>query len=264
LNRAERELLAAQPASLGVDGRVAWVTGASRGLGHAIAMGLAEAGARVALTSRSGGRLAEVRETIQQAGGEALVVAGSVDSPDQMRQAAQAIEQAWGRIDILVNNAGISPTFKRSELLSDDEWAQVLRVNLTGCFYCCREAGRIMLARGRGSIVNVSSVHGSVGAERLAAYAASKAGMEALTRTLALEWAERGVRVNAIAPGYFETDLTEGLRDGRWRQRLLDRIPVGVFGLPEQVVPAVLFLAGDGASYVTGVTLSIDGGWTAQ
>lgn len=175
-----------------------------------------------------------------------------------------AIEREWGRLDVLVNSAGISPAFKGAELIEDEEWRQIVDVNLSGAFFCCRETGRLMLQQGSGSIVNISSVHGSVGGARLAAYAATKGGVEALTRTLAVEWAGRGVRVNAVAPGYFETEMTAGLRRGRWRQWLLERIPAGRFGLPEQLVPAVLFLATDASSYGTGATLFVDGGWTAQ
>lgn len=249
---------------LRVDGRVAWVTGASRGLGRAAAVGLAAAGARVALSARSADLLEEVRAEIEALGGEALAVPASVGERAEVEQAVAAIDAAWGGLDIAINGAGISPAFVRGDALEPEVWEEVLRINLTGCFLCCRAAGRLMLERGGGSIVNVSSIHGSVGESRLAAYAASKGGMEALTRSLALDWASKGVRVNAIAPGYFETDMTAALLASKWRERLLDRIPLGAFGQPEDLVAAILFLAGDASRFMTGATLTIDGGWSAQ
>jgi NAD(P)-dependent dehydrogenase (short-subunit alcohol dehydrogenase family) len=244
-------------------GRVAWVTGASRGLGRAVALRLAEAGARVALTARDARRLETVRDEIAAAGGHALLAPGSVADVGEVLAAADTISTTWGRLDVLVNNAGISPSMTRSEEVSADEWRQVLDVNLSGAFYCAQAAGRRMTDGG--SIVNVSSVHGAVGMPRLAAYSATKGGLEALTRTLALEWADRDIRVNALAPGYVETDMTAGLRaNDRWRQRLLDAIPMGRFAREEDLVPAVLYLASAASSYMTGTTMTLDGGWTAR
>jgi NAD(P)-dependent dehydrogenase (short-subunit alcohol dehydrogenase family) len=244
-------------------GKVAWVTGASRGLGRAVAVGLATAGARLAVTARDEQRLTSLQEQIVGAGGEALVVPASVADVDEVTAAAERIEATWGRVDVLVNNAGISPSMTRSEEVAADEWCEVLDVNLSGAFYCCQAAARAMEAGG--SIVNVSSVHGSVGMPRLAAYSATKGGIEALTRTLALEWADRGIRVNALAPGYIETDMTAGLRaNDRWRQRLLDATPLGRFATEADLVPAVVYLASDASSYMTGTTMTLDGGWTAR
>lgn len=245
-------------------GRTAWVTGASRGLGRAIALGLADAGARVALTSRSVDGLTVVRDEIVERGGEAIIAPAQVEEPELVDDVARSIVDNWGRLDVLVNNAGISPNLSRSRHVSDVDWKSVLDVNLSGTFYCSRAAGRAMANSG-GSIVNITSVHGSVGMGRLAAYSASKGGVEALTRTLALEWADQGIRVNAVAPGYFETDMTTAMRSSeRWNARLLAAIPLKRFGRPTEILPAVLFLASDASSYVTGTTLSLDGGWTAQ
>ena len=243
--------------------KVAWVTGASRGLGRAIALGLAQQGARVALTARDEERLWVLKGEVGEAGGDALVAAGSVTDPDHIESVGDAIVEAWGRIDVLVNNAGVSPTLTRSQEVTSDEWQRVVDVNLTGAFFCAQAAARRMSEGG--SLVNVSSIHGSVGMPRLAAYSATKGGLEALTRTLALEWAESGIRVNAVAPGYFETDMTADLRaSGRWRQHLLDAIPMGRFGSENEIIPAVLFLASEASSYMTGATLALDGGWTAR
>jgi NAD(P)-dependent dehydrogenase (short-subunit alcohol dehydrogenase family) len=244
-------------------GKVAVVTGAGRGIGRAIAAGLAGAGARVGLFARTAGELADVQQAIEQAGGEALAVAGSVVDPEDLLALVAAVDERWGRLDVLVNNAGISPIFQRAEEIDDDEWRRIIEVNLSGSFYCCRAAFALM-ARTGGSIVNVSSVAGTTGAERLAAYSASKGGLELLTRTLAIEWASRGIRVNAVAPGFIETDLTRDLLASRWRSRLLEQIPLGRFGQASEVVGAVTFLASEAASYITGATVFIDGGWSAR
>jgi NAD(P)-dependent dehydrogenase (short-subunit alcohol dehydrogenase family) len=246
-----------------LDGRVAWVTGAGRGLGRAIAQGLAASGADVVLTSRTPAELAETLAKIEADGGCGLVRPGDVTQQEQVHAIVEAALARFGRLDILVNNAGISPVLVRSELLALADWKRILDVNLTGAFLCAQAAGQRMLGNGGGSIVNVSSVHGRAGSPRLAAYTASKGGLELLTRTLALEWAEQGVRVNAIAPGYFETGMTEGIRASTRSASLIQRIPLGSFGIPQQVIGAVLFLASDMSSYVTGTTVSVDGGWTA-
>lgn len=239
---------------LGLTGQRVWVTGASRGLGRAIAEGFVEAGAQVAVTARSADRLA----------GDGLwAMPGSVADIADVTRIADEIERVWGGLDVLVNCAGISPSMTASDKLEPDEWRQVLDVNLSGTFWCSQAASRLM--HGPASIVNISSVHGAAGMPRLAAYSASKGAVDALTRTLGLEWADRGIRVNAVCPGYFETDMTEGLRGhDRWRTHLLDRVPLGRFGLSGDLVPLVLFLASPLSAYVTGTSVAVDGGWTAQ
>jgi NAD(P)-dependent dehydrogenase (short-subunit alcohol dehydrogenase family) len=250
---------------LRLDGKVAWVTGASRGLGRATAFALAGAGAEVLLMARSESALIEVAAKIQETGGNAHVVRGSIAEAADVAQAVQRIEEHWGRLDVLVNNAGISPTFKRSELIEDHELKEVLDTNLLGAFACCRAALPLMELAGGGSIVNVSSVHANSALERLLAYSASKSAIEALTRTLAIEWAPRGIRVNSLAPGYLETEMTAGLRNhAHWTQTLLERIPMGRFASPSELVASVLFLAGPASSYMTGTTLLVDGGWSAR
>jgi NAD(P)-dependent dehydrogenase (short-subunit alcohol dehydrogenase family) len=240
-----------------LSGKVAWVTGAGKGLGRAIAEALAGAGATLAVTSRTKADLATLP-------GDVLVLPGSVDDSVFVDDCVGRITTECGRLDILVNAAGISPTFKRSELGTDDEWRRVLQTNLDGAYFCARAAGKHMLTQGSGSIINISSVHGRTGFDRIAAYAASKGGLEALTRVLAVEWADRGVRVNTLAPGYFATDLSSGLMESRWGQRILNSIPQARVGAPAELGGAAVFLSSDASSYITGSTLSVDGGWTAH
>lgn len=253
-----------EPVQFDLSGRRVWVTGASRGLGRAIALGFAASGADVALTARTAVAVHEVAAEAEGLGAKTLALPGSVADPEDVIASVREIERAWGGLDVLVNCAGVSPVFKKVELVEDDEWRQVMDVNVTGSFLCAREAGKLMLDRDGGAIVNVSSIHGQVGGERMAAYSASKGAVDAFSRTLALEWASRGIRVNTLAPGYFETDMTEALRGHqKWRGHLLSRIPLGRFGVPEELVSAALFLASDASGFMTGSTVVVDGGWTA-
>jgi NAD(P)-dependent dehydrogenase (short-subunit alcohol dehydrogenase family) len=240
--------------------KVVWVTGAGRGLGREIALGMAARRATVVATSRSATELDALRA---EADGTVRAVPGSVADPDFVASAASSIVEELGRLDVLVTMAGISPTVEPSEQVDDSHWEHVISVNLTGTFYCCREAGRHMLEAGTGSIITVSSVHGRHGIPRQLAYAASKGGVEQLTRTLGAEWAPRGVRVNCLAPGYFVTDLTAAYVKSHHGERTLKRIPLGRFGQTPEIVGAAVYLASDESSYLTGSVLTIDGGWSA-
>ena len=246
-------------------GRRALVTGGGRGIGRACAVALARAGAEVAISSRTATQLDEVVAAIDAAGGRALALPADLGSAAGVADLAAALEERWDAgVDVLVNNAAISPTVKAVESWSDEEWDAVLRVNLDGAFQLTRALCPAMLARGRGSVINITSVGASQALPKLAAYSASKAALTALTRTMAVEWALRGVRVNAVAPAYIETEMTaEVQKRDRLRRWVEERTPMGRFGRPEEVADAVLFLAGDAASYITGTTLYVDGGWSA-
>ncbi|WP_417728493.1 SDR family NAD(P)-dependent oxidoreductase [Roseovarius sp.] len=242
-------------------GRNAVVTGASRGIGLAIARGLMVAGARVMITGRTE---ESVAKGIADLGSGALGHAADVSRESDVARLAAEAEAAMGPVDILVNNAGVNPHYKRTEDTALEEWEAILDVNLTGVFLCTRAFGRGMLARGRGSIVNITSIAAHAGLARTGAYCAAKAGVEALSRSLAMDWAGQGVRVNNVAPGYVATDLTAGLSaNDTLRGRIETRTPAGRLAEADEMAGAVIFLASDAASYVTGATLAADGGWTA-
>jgi 2-deoxy-D-gluconate 3-dehydrogenase len=248
----------------GLRGRVALVTGASRGLGRAMALALARAGAAVAVNARESASLAGTVAEIAATGGEAIPLAADLGERAQV-EALVARAIAWrGRLDVLVNNAGIIRRAPAAEH-GDADWDAVLRVNLDGVFAACRAAGRHMLAEGGGAIVNVASLLTFFGGITVPGYAASKGAIGQLTKALSNEWAGRGVRVNAIAPGYMRTDNTAALQADAARSReILARIPAGRWGEPDDVAGAAVFLASPAARYVSGHILTVDGGWCGR
>jgi 3-oxoacyl-[acyl-carrier protein] reductase len=249
-------------AAVSLAGGVALVTGASRGIGAAIAGGLARAGAKVGVNYRTRrDAAAQVVEAIAAAGGEAMMVEGDVSQEASARAAVQAVVDRWGRIDILVNNAGIT----RDRLLlrmTPEDWDQVLAVDLRGAFLCTKYAMSYLVRQRRGRIVNISSAVGISGNPGQANYAAAKAGLIGFTKAVAREVASRNVTVNAVAPGFITTDMVQHLSE-ETRQQILSRIPMGRFGSPEEVAEVVVFLCSDGARYITGQVLGIDGGLLA-
>jgi NAD(P)-dependent dehydrogenase (short-subunit alcohol dehydrogenase family) len=242
-----------------LDGRVAIVTGASSGLGVTIALALAEAGADVVLAARRVDRLDQTRARVEQTGRGALAVKADVAEPEDCERLVEAAVAEFGRLDILINNAGLGvvvPALRQSR----EEFRRLIDVNLNGCHWMACAAARTM--DGAGSIVNVSSMIAlTTAGTPQAGYAASKAGLLGLTRDLAQEWTgRRGIRVNAVAPGYFASEMTDGHTDAI--EQLLGRVATGRMGEPEELATAVLFLASDAASYITGQTLVVDGGFT--
>jgi NAD(P)-dependent dehydrogenase (short-subunit alcohol dehydrogenase family) len=243
-------------------GSTLWVTGAGKGLGRAMAGALVEAGATVVATARSADDLASL--AADHGPGQVITAPGSVAEPTDIARIITMISgHGSGRLDGLLNCAGISPSFVRSEDLDPETFTRVLHTNTLGTFMCAQAAARVMFTQPEGgSIVNVSSVHARVGYPRIAAYAASKGAVEALTTTLAVEWAERGVRVNTLAPGYFVTDLSEGLlTSNKWGSDIRRRIPLGRTGEPRELGAAAVFLLSSDSSYMTGTTITVDGGW---
>ena len=242
-----------------LDGKTAIVTGASRGLGAAMAVALAEAGADVALVAR--GDLTATKNAVETLGRRALAI--NADRAD--REAPSAILKAVAQADILVNNAGI---IRRSNALefSDDDWDAVMEVNLRSVFVLSRDFARTVVARGTsGRIINVVSMLSFQGGIRVPAYTAAKSGLLGLTRALANELAPQGINVNAIAPGYMATDNTEALRNDPQRSRdILARIPAGRWGIPDDLKGVTVFLASEASAYVHGTVIAVDGGWLAR
>jgi 2-deoxy-D-gluconate 3-dehydrogenase len=247
-----------------VDGKVAVVIGGTGGLGGAIADGLAAAGATVVPTGRDPARVEAATKALRDLGRPTLAHPVDTTVEEQLRDLRDHVLDAFGRLDVLVNAAGTH--LRRATVETRlPEWRQVLEVNLTGPFLACKVIGQAMLAQGDGRIVNVCSMAAHVGLHETAAYGASKGGLLALTRSLAREWAGRGVTVNSVSPGFFLTEMNaELIAEGTERRRRIDeRTPAGRVGRPEELVGAVTFLASDAARFVTGVDLPVDGGFLA-
>ena len=242
-----------------LDGKVALVTGASRGIGRAVALKLSAEGAKVAINFA--GNLAkaeEVKSEIESNGGEALLVQGNVADFNAVNEIVKKVVDAWGRIDILVNNAGIT----RDNLLlkmSEENFDEVIATNLKGVFNCTKAVTKLMMKQRAGRIVNMSSVVALMGNAGQANYAAAKAGIIGFTKSVAKEFAPRGITVNAIAPGFIGTDMTNAIPE-KIKDEMLKNIPLGRFGNPEDVAEAVMFFVSEEAAYITGQVLCVDGG----
>jgi NAD(P)-dependent dehydrogenase (short-subunit alcohol dehydrogenase family) len=249
---------------LDLTNRTAVVIGGTSGIGRAIALGLADAGADVIPTGRRENLAAEVAREVESRGRRSFATTADVTDTHSILRLADVIIQKFGKVDILVNAAGI--TRRRPTLdVADDEWEAIMDTNLTGTLRACRAFGGHMIERQYGRIINIGSLTSLVALHEVAAYGASKAGVAALTKSLAVEWAQHGVCVNAILPGVFRTALNEGLLDGTDRGReLLLRTPMRRFGQPEELAGAAVFLASDAASFVTGHLLAVDGGFLAS
>lgn len=244
---------------MSIENRTALVTGASRGIGRAIALKLGETGYHVAINYLNNESQAdEVVETIKKSGLKSVAVQGDVQDPKVVKQIFETVKEHLGSVEILVNNAGIlhhSPI----QFVADSDWERIIDVNLKSVFNCIREASRDMTRAKWGRIINISSDAGRTGETMGAPYSASKAGILGLTKASAREFARYGITVNAITPGFIETDMT-GENNEATRQKQLDMIPEGKFGLPEDIAELAVFLASDKCGYITGQTISVDGG----
>lgn len=248
-----------------LDGKTAIVTGASRGLGRGMAVGLAEAGADLILVARSKDGLSETADMVEEQGQQALSVACDVTDLDTFKE--EVIEQGkdkFGSIDVLINNAGIIRRAPAHEH-SDEDWDDVIDVNLSSLFKISREVGKVMIDQGSGKIINIASLLTYFGGITVPSYAASKGGVAQVTKALANEWAQHDIQINAIAPGYYETDNTAPLQEDEDRyEAISERIPAGRWGQPEDLKGAAVFLASDASNYVNGHVMLVDGGWMAR
>ncbi len=243
---------------MSLEGKVAIVTGSTRGIGRAIAEELARQGARVVISGRNAELANTVAEAIRQNGGEAIAIPADVSQMSDAQKLIQETVKHWERVDILVNNAGIT----RDNLLlrmSEEEWDTVLQVNLKGAFNCTKSVTRQMMKQRYGRIINITSVVGLMGNAGQANYAASKAGLIGFTKSVARELASRNITCNAVAPGYIQTDMTDALDDAV-KEALQQQIPLGRLGEPQDVARVVAFLCSDAAAYITGQVINVDGG----
>ncbi len=249
--------------SLDVKGKVAVVAGASRGIGRTLALGLADAGADLVVVSRTERDLESLAEEIRGFGRKALVQKVDLTRLDDIRAAADAAAKEFGRVDILVNNAGININKPALETTEED-WDLAMATNLKSYFFASQIFGRMMIDQGRGKIININSTFGLVGFENRSSYCASKGGITQLTKVLAIEWGPYNVNVNGIAPTATRTSINEVLfANEEWRRNVLARIPMKKFLDPKDLVGALVYLASDASDMVTGITLPVDGGWTA-
>lgn len=248
-----------------VQGKAALVVGGSRGIGRAIAERFAELGAEVALTARGADRASEVAASIAEAHGQPVSgYALDVTDRAQVREVVDGFEPSSGVPDVLVYNAGISPVYASAEKVGEEDWDAIIATNLTGAFLAAQTFARRLIPEGRpGSIVLIGSINSIVGDPRLVAYTASKAGLAGMSKTLSLDWARHGIRVNTVAPGYVATDLTSGLQQNEGlRKAITDRTPLNRMAEPAEIADLVVFLASDSSSFITGAVYPLDGGWT--
>ncbi len=245
-------------------GKVALVTGASRGIGQALAMGLAEAGADMAMVARSQEALSETASLARGLGRRALPLPADVSDLSSIPGIVSRVMEEYGRIDILVNAAGTQAR-KPSLELTEEDWDRVATLNLKTVFFCSQAVAPHMIKQGKGKIVNIASLTSTIGISNIAVYAASKGGVLSMTRTLSTEWSSLGINVNAIAPGYFKTEMTRRLaEDPEKNQWILGRTPMGRWGDVSELKGAVVFLASEASDFITGQMINVDGGWLAS
>lgn len=247
-----------------VEGKVVIVTGAGRGIGRSVAKGFAEANAKVVVCSRTEKELLSLQAEIETTGGICEVMTCDVSQPSDIENVINQTMKKFGKIDVLINNAGITKKVPAKDLALED-FQQIIDINLTGVFLFAQLVGRVMIEQGNGAIINVSSIASEQGLTGSVAYAASKGGVKMLTKTLAVEWAENGVRVNAIAPAYVETPLVEAVKQTRdgFEEAVINRTPMRRMAQTDEMIGACIFLGSEASSYMTGETIFLDGGWKA-
>jgi NAD(P)-dependent dehydrogenase (short-subunit alcohol dehydrogenase family) len=248
---------------MGLEGKVAIVTGGSKGIGAGIAKRLSADGAKVVITSRGAERLRETADLIEKAGGEALAIPGDAGVKEDVEAMFKQVLDTWGTVDIVVNNAGWASPISHILEMDQEHWDTVIRTNLTSIYLHCHRAANIMVDQGKkGAIVNISSFAGTRSHRYMAAYDATKGGMEAMTRTMAIDLASFGIRVNVVQPGAIHTDDHDSTPEGLAKRGAT--VPLGRVGYPDDIAGAVSWLVSDNASYVTGITVPVDGGMLAQ
>jgi 2-dehydro-3-deoxy-D-gluconate 5-dehydrogenase len=244
--------------------RTAIVTGGNRGLGRTIALALAKQGANVAVVGRDKTRNAQVVNEIKQLGNKGIALSTDLTNINSIQEMVSKVIEEFGSVDILVNNAGISQT-KFALEVTEEEWDKVMELNVKSLFFCSQVAAKTMKSQGYGKIINIASVVGAVGDIGISAYTASKGAVINLTRSLSLEWARYGITVNAIGPAYIETEMNqEELSNEKVRNKIISKTPLKRLGNPEELEGAVMLLASDASSFITGQTIYVDGGWLAQ
>ncbi|MFJ7637985.1 SDR family NAD(P)-dependent oxidoreductase [Peribacillus sp. NPDC097206] len=247
-----------------LENKVAIVTGGNRGLGKAISLALAEAGADIVIVGRNEEKNKEVVAEVKEYGRAVISIPTDLRDISATKEMMGTVVRHFGKIDILVNNAGISHTQLAFDI-SENDWDKVMDLNVKSLFFCCQSAGKVMKEQGYGKIINLASVAGAVGDYGIAPYTASKAAVINLTRSLALEWVRHGIQVNAIGPAYIETELNrQELSNPKIRAKLIGKTPMNRLGEPEEITGAVILLASEASSFITGQTIYIDGGWLAQ
>lgn len=247
-----------------LDGKVAIVTGGNRGLGRSIALGLARAGADIAVVGRSEEHNDSVMQEIEAIGRKTASFTTDLRNIDSIKEMVGQVIHHFGRLDILVNNAGVSLT-ERALNIKEADWDYVMELNVKSLFFCCQAAAHVMKENDGGKIINLASVAGAVGDVGIAPYTASKAAVINLTRSLALEWVKYGIHVNAIGPAYIETDMnTKELSIPKVREKIVQKTPLNRLGEPDEIAGAAVFLSSAASNYMTGQTIFVDGGWLAQ
>jgi 2-deoxy-D-gluconate 3-dehydrogenase len=249
---------------MSLNGKVGIVTGASKGLGRSMALGLAEAGADLALVSRGMPDLMKIADEVEKLGRKVLPISADVSDLKQIDEVIEKVLAEFGKIDILVNNAGTTVRLNIEDF-TEEAWDTVMDLNIKGAFFCAQAVGKVMIKQGKGKIINTASLLSAIGGPKTVAYAAAKGGIAQITRCMAVEWSKYNININAIAPGYFRTPLTKPLQDDPERSaKILSRIPMQRWGDPDDLKGIVVFLASEASDYVTGQVIFVDGGWMAS